>query len=317
MQTRQLGNSDLTITRIGLGTWAIGSGGWQFAWGPQNEAESIATIHAALETGINWIDTAAVYGLGVSEEVVGKALRTWKDTGPYIFTKGGRVPRPDGSIGKCLRRESMVQECEDSLRRLGIDCIDLYQIHWPEPDEEIEEGWAAVSELIDSGKVRWGGVSNFSVLQMRRCQGLREIISLQPPFSLLRPEVSQEILPFCMEENIGVIVYSPMQKGLLTGKVTPEWVAALPEDDHRKHKDAMFQSPRLKKIQAQVNALGEIAAELTTTTARLAIAWTLHQPGVTAAIVGARHADQPGETASAAELHLSEDVLARIDGIFL
>ena len=230
MQTRQLGNSDLQITPVGFGAWAIGGGDWSFAWGPQDDTESVAAIHEALDLGVNWIDTAPVYGLGHSEEVVGKAL-AGRASRPLIFTKCGRVWDETRAIGKRLKAESIRAECEASLRRLGVDTIDLYQIHWPEPDEDVEEGWAELARLQQEGKVRWIGVSNFSVPQMKRAAAIAPITSLQPPYSMLMREVEAEILPYAREHGIGLIAYSPMASGLLTGTWTKERREALPEDD--------------------------------------------------------------------------------------
>ena len=232
MTTRQLGNTDMTITPIGFGAWALGGGGWAYSWGPQDDRESVAAIHHALDLGINWIDTAAAYGLGHSEEVVGQAIKGMAHR-PYVFTKCELIWNERGEIIDSLKRESLRQECEASLRRLGVDAIDLYQIHWPRPDPDIEEGWAALAELKKEGKIRWLGVSNFSVEQMRRAEKIDPISSLQPPYSLVKPEVERDILPYCRQHDIGVIVYSPMYSGLLTGKMTPERIKNLPKDDWR------------------------------------------------------------------------------------
>src|SRR5947209_10912743 len=245
MQTRQLGRTDLNITPIGLGAWAMGGGNWASAWGPQDDGESIATIERAVELGINWIDTAAVYGLGDSEEVVGKALKNVSNR-PYIFTKCERVWNDKGEIRGSLKEQSIRREVEASLRRLQIDVIDLYQIHWPNPDPDIEEGWSTMAQLKAEGKVRYIGVSNFNVEQMKRAMKIAPISSLQPPYSLVKPDVEKEILPFCQEHNIGVIVYSPMMSGLLTGRMTAERVANLPQDDWRRN-DPEFKEPRLSR----------------------------------------------------------------------
>jgi aryl-alcohol dehydrogenase-like predicted oxidoreductase len=239
MQTKQLGNSDMHITPIGFGAWAIGGGGWAFAWGAQDDTESIATIREGLDLGINWIDTAAVYGLGHSEEVVARALERVRNR-PYVFTKCGRVWNKSGQIGKRLTADSIRAECEVSLTRLKVDVIDLYQMHWPEPDEDIEEGWQTVMKLKEEGKIRWAGVSNFSAEQMARVQKFGPITSLQPPYSLVRREVEASALPYCQDHNIGVIAYSPMASGLLTGRMTRERIAALPADDWRKEKNANY-----------------------------------------------------------------------------
>ena len=232
MQKKRLGNSDMELTRIGVGAWAMGGGGWAFAWGPQDDDESISAIHAALDHGVNWIDTAAVYGLGHSEEVVARAL-AGRSNKPYVFTKCERTWNEKREIQKVLKRDSIRKECEDSLRRLKLDAIDLYQIHWPEPEEDVEEGWETLARLKEEGKVRWIGVSNFTVAQLERCRAIAPVTSLQPPYSAVSPEVEQTHLPYCQEHGIGVIVYSPMKSGLLTGKMTRERVAALPEDDFR------------------------------------------------------------------------------------
>ena len=225
MKTKRLGNSDLFITPIGFGAWAIGGGGWEFAWGAQDDQDSIAAIHEALDAGINWIDTAAVYGLGHSEEVVARALEGMNNR-PYVFTKCSMVWNEHREIGHSLKADSIRRECEASLRRLRVDAIDLYQIHWPDPDEEIEEGWATMAALKQEGKVRHIGVSNFNVAQMERAQAIAPITSLQPRYSLLHREIEDEILPFAARENIGVIAYSPMASGLLTGAMTRERIAA-------------------------------------------------------------------------------------------
>ena len=243
MHTRQLGTSDLQITPIGFGAWAIGGGGWEFAWGAQDDADSIAAIHEALDAGVNWIDTAAVYGLGHSEEVVAKALEGVRDR-PYVFTKCSMVWDERREIGHSLKADSIRRECEASLRRLRVDAIDLYQIHWPDPEEDIEEGWATLAALQKEGKVRNIGVSNFTVAQMKRAQAIAPIASLQPRYSLLHREIEDEILPFVARNNIGVIAYSPMASGLLTGAMTPERIARLPADDWRRG-NSDFREPQL------------------------------------------------------------------------
>lgn len=315
MRKRRLGNSDLYLTTVGLGTWAIGGGGWDYAWGPQDDAESIATIHRALDLGINWIDTAAVYGLGHSEEIVGKAIAGRRDE-VIIATKCGLVWDPGSTVpyGR-LKAESIRREVEDSLRRLNIDVIDLYQIHWPNPDEDIEEAWGTVADLIREGKVRYGGVSNFSVEQLERIRPIHPVTSLQPPYSMLRREIEEEILPYCAKHNIGVIVYSPMHSGLLTGKFTRERVAQLPDDDWRKTKNPSFQEPQLSANLAFVDRLRPIAARYGRTVAQLAIAWVLRRPEVTAAIVGARRPAQIEETAPAADWVLPDEVIEEIEAL--
>ncbi len=311
MKTRQLGNSDLNITPIGFGAWAIGGGGWAFAWGPQDESDSIATIREALDLGINWIDTAAVYGLGESERVVAKALEGVAKR-PYVFTKCGRVWDENRAIGKRLKADSIRKECEASLKRLKVDVIDLYQVHWPEPDEEVEEGWTEVAKLQKEGKVRWIGVSNFSVDQLKRAQAIAPVISLQPPYSMLRREIEAEILPYCLDQKIGTIVYSPMQSGLLTGTWTRERIAKLPPDDWRKEKNKWFQEPLLTKNLALVDLLRSIGQRHNVSPGIVAIAWTLRHPAVTAAIVGARKPGQLKELLPAAEWRLSADEESQI-----
>jgi aryl-alcohol dehydrogenase-like predicted oxidoreductase len=311
VRTRQLGNTDLEITPLGLGTWAIGGGDWQFGWGPQDDETSIATIHRALDLGINWIDTAAVYGLGHSEEIVAKALQG-RSTRPYVFTKGSRVWNDKGEITSSLKEQSLRREVENSLRRLQTDVIDLYQLHWPNPDEDIEEAWRTLAKLQKEGKLRYIGVSNFNVQQMRRAQKIAPIASLQPPYSLVHPEVEKDILPYCQEQNIGVIVYSPMMSGLLTGSMSAARVANMPEDDWRK-RNSEFQEPRLSRNLQLAHLLQEIGYPHGRTTAEVAIAWVLHNPAVTGAIVGGRKPQQIDEVIGAAEFRLSESELAQIE----
>jgi aryl-alcohol dehydrogenase-like predicted oxidoreductase len=311
METRQLGNTDMQITRVGFGTFALGGEGWRASWGPQDDDESIATIRRALDLGINWIDTAAVYGLGHSEEIVGRALKD-RSQRPYIFTKCGRKGNPDGSISGVLKAASIRQELEDSLRRLQIDVIDLYQIHWPIPDEDIEEGWSTMAQLKAEGKVRYIGVSNFNVQQMRRAQAIAPISSLQPPYSLTRRDIEDEILPFCKEHNIGVIVYSPMMSGMLSGGMTRERAANFPQSDWRSH-SAEFQEPRLSRNLALADLLSEIGRRHGKSAGEVAIAWTLRHPAVTAAIVGGRHPQQVEQTSGAADLKLSAEELDEIE----
>jgi aryl-alcohol dehydrogenase-like predicted oxidoreductase len=311
VRTRQLGNTDLEITPLGLGTWAIGGGNWQFGWGPQDDEASIATIHRALDLGINWIDTAAVYGLGHSEEIVAKALQG-RSTRPYIFTKGSRVWNDKGEITSSLKGQSLRREVENSLRRLQTDVIDLYQLHWPNPDEDIEEAWRTLAKLQKEGKLRYIGVSNFNVQQMRRAQKIAPIASLQPPYSLVHPEVEKDILPYCQEQNIGVIVYSPMTSGLLTGAMSAERVANMPEDDWRK-RNPEFQEPRLSRNLQLVNLLQEIGYPHGRSAGEVAIAWVLHNPAVTGAIVGGRKPQQIDEIIGAAEFRLAESELAQVE----
>ncbi len=310
MQTRHFGNTDMQITPIGLGTWAIGGGDWTFGWGPQDDTESLSTIHRALDLGINWIDTAAVYGLGHSEEIVGRALKE-RSEHPFVFTKCSRTWNERGEISSDLAARSIRREVENSLRRLQIDVIDLYQMHWPLPDEGIEEGWSTMAALQREGKVRFIGVSNFNVSQMERIQKIAPIDTLQPPYSLIRPDVERDILPYCQRHNIGVIAYSPMQSGLLTGKMTPERIAAMPGDDWRKG-NPEFQEPRLSRNLALVNLLTDIGYPHAISPGEVAIAWTLRNPAVTGAIVGGRHPQQVEEVINAAEFRLSDSELAQI-----
>ena len=311
MQKKRLGNSDMELTRIGVGAWAMGGGGWAFAWGPQDDDESISAIHAALDHGVNWIDTAAVYGLGHSEEVVARAL-AGRPNKPYVFTKCERTWNEKREIQKVLKRDSIRKECEDSLRRLKLDAIDLYQIHWPEPEEDVEEGWETLARLKEEGKVRWIGVSNFTVAQLERCRAIAPVTSLQPPYSAVSPEVEQTHLPYCEEHGIGVIVYSPMKSGLLTGKMTRERVAALPEDDFRRRAPA-FQEPQLTRNLALAELMKQIGARHGRSAGEVAIAWVLRHPAVTAAIVGMRSAEQAAGVAGALEFRLSAEEIAEID----
>ena len=313
MDKRKLGNSDLMITPLGLGAWAIGGGGWAYGWGPQDDQQSILAIRAAVEAGWNWIDTAAVYGLGHSEEVVGRALEGLAHR-PYIFTKCAMVWDSAGKISNRLKRESVRQECEASLRRLKLDTIDLYQIHWPNPAEDIEEGWEALARLRDEGKIRWAGVCNFNVAQLERISPLGPVTSLQPPYSIISPEVEVELLPRCQAQSIGVLVYSPMKSGLLTGKMTAERVKAMPEDDFRKHV-LQFQEPRLGRNLALAELLREIGGRHGRNPGEVAIAWCLRNPAVTGAIVGLRSADQLRGVA-AADFQLPAEEVERI-GAFM
>jgi aryl-alcohol dehydrogenase-like predicted oxidoreductase len=312
MERRRLGNTDMEISPVGLGAWAIGGNGWLNGWGPQDDADSIATIHRAVERGINWIDTAAVYGLGHSEEIVGRAVAGMRER-PYVFTKCSRVWADPMTINSVLKAESVRRECEASLQRLGVDVIDLYQIHWPRPDEDIEEGWSTLVDLQREGKVRWIGVSNFNAAQLRRAQAIAPVSSLQPPYSLLDREIEDETLPFCREQGIGVIVYSPMKSGLLSGKMTRERALGLPEDDWRRRNPA-FQEPQLSHNLDMVERLREVGTRHSATAGEIAIAWTLRNPAVTGAIVGARRPDQVDEIIGAASLALTADETAQIQG---
>lgn len=301
----------MTITRVGLGTWAIGGGNWSSAWGSQDDQQSIAAIHRALDLGINWIDTAPVYGLGHSEEIVGQALKGRSER-PFIFTKSSLVWDESRKATSTLKADSVKRECEASLRRLGIDAIDLYQIHWPNPDPEIEEGWAAMAELKQEGKVRHIGVSNFDVAQMERAQRIAPVETLQPPYSLINRRIEQAILPYCQQHNIGVIAYSPMASGLLTGKMTAQRIADMEPDDWRRN-GVQFQEPRLSQNLQLADVLRRIGERHNASTGAVAIAWTLRNPAVTAAIVGARRPNQIEETVTAANLQLTGDDLAEID----
>ena len=311
MKTKQLGNSDLFITPIGFGAWAIGGSGWEFGWGEQDDTQSVTAIHRALELGVNWIDTAAVYGMGHSEEVVARALRTWPGPRPYVFTKCGLRWDEQGYVHRDLSADSIRSECEESLRRLDVDVIDLYQVHWP--TDHLEEGWSAMAQLQKEGKVRWIGVSNFDVEELRRAQKIAPITSLQPPYSLVRREVEQEILPYCRSDGIGAIVYSPMASGLLTGAMTRERAASLPESDWRS-RDVEFKDPRLSRNLALVERLREVGERVQRPPGQVAIAWVLRNPAVTGAIVGARNATQVEGNVDAATLRLTNKEIAEIEG---
>jgi aryl-alcohol dehydrogenase-like predicted oxidoreductase len=312
LKTTQLGTTGLEITRVGLGAWAIGGGGYDWGWGSQEDDESIAAIHHALELGVNWIDTAAQYGFGHSEEVVGRAL-AGLDQRPYVFTKGGQPEGPNRTTLQSLRRDSLRRELEGSLQRLGLEAIDLYQIHWPAPDEEIEEGWTTFAELKEEGLVRHIGVSNFDVAQLRRARAIAPVETLQPPYSLVDREAEKEILPFAERERIGVIVYSPMGSGLLTGAMTRERIASLPEDDWRKH-DPRFQEPQLSERLALVERIEAVAQRHGVAPGAIAVAWTLHNPAVDGAIVGFRRPDQVDPIVGAANVELDDDDIVLIEG---
>jgi aryl-alcohol dehydrogenase-like predicted oxidoreductase len=308
---RTLGNSDLSLSPIGFGAWAIGGGDWAYAWGPQDDKASIAAIHRALDLGVNWIDTAAVYGLGHSEEIVAQALKSMSSK-PYVFTKCGICWRKDRSTYRSLKAESITEELNGSLRRLGVESIDLYQIHWPDPDYEIEEAWEMLARCREQGKIRWIGVSNFNVDQMKRVKEIAGITSLQPPYSMLRRVIETEALPFAQETGIGVISYSPMVSGLLTGRMTAERVAAMPDDDWRR-KGVEFNEPRLSRNLRLVDLLRSIGSEYNVAPGVVAVAWVLHNPGITAAIVGGRSADQVEEMSAALRFRLSAEEYARIN----
>jgi aryl-alcohol dehydrogenase-like predicted oxidoreductase len=313
MYTKRLGTSDLSITPIGFGAWAIGGSGWAFAWGAQDDRDSIAAIHEALDAGINWIDTAAVYGLGHSEEVVARALDGVRQR-PYVFTKCGMVWDQHREIDFRLKAASVRRECEASLRRLKVERVDLYQIHWPQPAEDIEEGWRVLAQLQQEGKVRWIGVSNFDVPQLRRALTIAPVTSLQPPYSLLDRRVERELLPFAARNDVGVIAYSPMASGLLTGVMTRERIASLSDDDWRKD-SPNYQEPLLSRNLRLVDLLRAIGARHGRTPAEVAVAWVLHNPAVTGAIVGARRPGQVRGVVGAADLRLGAQDLAEIDSL--
>ncbi|MFC2147281.1 aldo/keto reductase [Bacteroidota bacterium] len=314
MQKRKLGYSELYLTTIGLGTWAMGGGDWKFGWGPQDDMASVKAIHAALDQGINWIDTAAIYGHGHAEVVVGRAIKGIRNE-VIIATKCGRVWEGDSrEIGKSLRADSIRREVEASLKRLAIEVIDLYQIHWPEPDEEIEEGWGTVADLVKEGKIRYGGVSNFSLEQLKRAQAIHPITSLQPPYSMLRREIEEEIMAYCGSNQIGIIAYSPMQAGLLTGKFTKERAAGLPESDWRS-RHPFFMEPQLSVNLQTIDQLRKIANKKKISLSQLSLAWVLRNKEVTSAIVGARNPQQIEETAKAGELSLTKGEIEGIEEI--
>ncbi len=313
METRPFGKTGMEITPIGFGAWAIGGGNWEFGWGSQDDQQSIAAIHRALDLGINWIDTAAVYGLGHSEEMVARALDGMSQR-PYVFTKCSMIWNDQREVGHSLKRDSLRRELEASLRRLRVDAIDLYQIHWPSPDPEIEEGWAALAEFKREGKVRHIGVSNFNVEQLQRAAAIAPVETLQPPYSLLERDVEAEILPYAREHNIGVIVYSPMASGLLTGAMTRERVAAMPQDDWRKH-GAEFQEPRLSQNLELVERLRAIGERHGRSPGEVAIAWALHNTAVTAAIVGSRSPEQTEGVIGAGAFRLTDDEVSEIDAV--
>lgn len=313
MNTKRLGNSDLEITPLGVGAWAIGGGGWAFGWGPQDDDESVDAIRGAIEAGMNWIDTAAVYGLGHSEEVVAKAVAGLSKK-PYIFTKCARIWNEKGEIGKSLKADSIRREVEASLRRLKVDVIDLYQVHWPEPDEDVEEGWAEMAKLKQEGKVRWIGVSNFSQSQMQRAQAIAPITSLQPPYNLVQREIEESILPHTAGTGVGVLVYSPMKNGLLSGRMTKQRVENLPEDDFRR-RSPYFQEPKLSATFALVEDLRPITAKYDCTVGELSIAWTLRNTAVTGAIVGLRNRGQIDGILKSAKLNVEASDFQTIESL--
>ena len=312
LNTTQLGQTGMQITRVGFGAWALGGGGWEFGWGPQQDDASIAAIHRALELGVNWIDTAAAYGFGHSEKVVGQALEGLSER-PYVFTKASLLEGPERQVVHSLKRDSIMREAEASLTRLGIDAIDLYQIHWPIPTQDIEEGWSALAELKAAGLVRHIGVSNFDVEQLRRIRQIAPVETLQPQYSLIERGVEQDTLPFVEREGTGVIVYSPMGSGLLTGWMTRQRIATMPDDDWRKH-DHRFQEPELSRNLELVGRLAAVAERHDTTAGAVAVAWTLENPAVDGAIVGFRSAAQVDPILAAASLELSKIDLNEIEG---
>jgi aryl-alcohol dehydrogenase-like predicted oxidoreductase len=312
METRRLGDSDLMITPIGIGAWAIGGAGWAFSWSHQDDRISERAIHAALDAGMNWIDTAAVYGLGHSEEVVAAAVKSYPGPKPYVFTKCERSWDENRQIVKVLKGDSIRRECENSLKRLQVETIDLYQIHWPEPDEDIEEGWETLAALRKEGKVRWIGVSNFNVAQMRRIAPIAPITSLQPPYSMVRREIEGEILPYVLAHNIGVLAYSPMGSGLLTGTMTRERLAKLPTDDWRT-RSPHFQEPLLTRNLTIAAKVVEIADREGRTPGEIAIAWVLKNAAVTGAIVGIRTPEQVAGIAGGLDYRLDPATAAELD----
>lgn len=315
MDTRKLGNSDLNITPVGFGAWAIGGSGWEFAWGPQDDKDSLAAILRALELGVNWIDTAAVYGMGHSEEVVSNALKEWRGARPYVFTKCALTWDSQGKVKPNHSSASLRRECEDSLRRLQVETIDLYQMHWPPSDNgsSLEQAWQTMAELQKAGKVRWVGVSNFDSPQIQRAEKIAPVTSLQPPYSLIRRKVEEEILPYCQKRDIGVISYAPMASGLLTGAMTRERAAKLPPDDFRS-RNKEFQQPRLAKNLELVERLRQVGARHGRGPGEVAIAWVLGHPAITGAIAGARNAKQVEGVMRAGEWKLAGDEIAEIEG---
>ncbi len=311
LATARLGTTGMEITRVGFGAWAIGGGGWEFGWGPQDDEQSAATIHRALELGVNWIDTAAAYGFGRSEEVVGQAIEGLADK-PYVFTKASLLEGPGRRVIHSLKRDSILREAEASLKRLRLDAIDLYQIHWPDPEADIEEGWAALAELKEQGLVRHIGVSNFDVAQLRRIAGIAPVETIQPPYSLISRGAGEEILPYAEQNEIGVIVYSPMASGLLTGAMTRERIAGLPGDDWRRN-SPNFSEPRLSQNLALVERLTAVAGRHGTTPGAVAVAWALRNPAVDGAIVGARRPDQVEPILTAAGLELTDADIRKIE----
>jgi aryl-alcohol dehydrogenase-like predicted oxidoreductase len=311
MKTATLGRTGLEITRVGFGAWAIGGGGWDWGWGSQDDDDSVAAIHRALELGVNWIDTAAQYGFGHSEEVVARALEGVEPR-PLVFTKGGQPEGPNRSTVQTLKRDSLRREVEGSLQRLRVEALDLYQIHWPIPDEEIEEGWSTFAELKEEGLVRHIGVSNFSVAQLERAEAIAPVETLQPPYSLLDRDVEDDVLPWCREHDVGVIVYSPMASGMLTGKMTRERIESLPDDDWRSKSDT-FREPQLSRNLELVERLKRVGERHGVEPGAVAVAWTLHNPAVTGAITGFRRPDQVDPIVAAADLELTDEDVAELE----
>lgn len=316
MNARKLGNSDLQITPVGFGAWAVGGSGWEYAWGAQDDQDSISAMHKALELGVNWIDTAAVYGMGHSEEVVARALKIWNNERPYIFTKCALRWDNAGKTYPDFSPASLRQECEDSLRRLQVETIDLYQMHWPPSEndrEKLAEAWQTLAALKQEGKVRWIGVSNFTAEQLQFVGKIAPITSSQPPYSVIRRAIEEKVLPECEKQGIGVISYAPMASGLLTGAMTRERAAALPADDFRS-RSPEFREPRLSKNIELVERLRRVGDRHGVTPGAVAIAWTLRNPVVTGAIVGARNARQSEGVMRAGELKLSPEEIREIEG---
>ena len=314
LERHTLGTTGYEVTRIGLGAWAIGGGDWQGGWGPQDDRDSIRTIRHAVERGVNWIDTAPAYGLGHAEEVVGRAIANLpEDERPLVFTKCGLVWRPgETTVSNVLAPASVRRECEDSLRRLRVDYLDLLQVHWPTHDgTPVEESWATLAALVDEGKVRAIGVCNFEVDLLERCQSVRQVDTFQPELNLIRRAAGQEAITWASRHGAGVIVYSPMRSGLLSGRFSRERCAELPEDDWRRH-DPSFCEPELGRNLQLVERLQPLAAELGCSLPELAVAWTLAWPGVTGAIVGARRPEQVDDWIGAAEVELDVEHLESI-----
>jgi aryl-alcohol dehydrogenase-like predicted oxidoreductase len=311
LEKTELGSTGMEITRVGFGAWAVGGGGFEWSWGAQEDEDSVAAIHRSLDLGVNWIDTAAQYGFGYSETVVGRAI-AGLDERPFIFTKGGQPEGPGGTTLHDLTRDGLRRELEESLVRLGLEAVDLYQIHWPIPDDQIEEGWAALVEFRDEGLTRHIGVSNFSVEQLRRVQQTARVETLQPPYSLIAREVEDGILPFAEREGIGVIVYSPMGSGLLSGSMSRERIDALPDDDWRR-RSPEFREPRRAEHLKLVKRVEAVAERRSVTPGAVAVAWTLRNPAVDGAIVGFRRPDQVDPIVVAANLELSGEDVAEIE----